>query len=117
VDLSAFWFGVVGLELSEAAYMSEIVGAGIRSVGEGQTEAAMRVIIPPTGAELIGMPMFDPVPLLLVAPTWNLAITSVLVVGQYFLEQYFSREISRTVTTRQLRVRQEQGLRTTGEPP
>ena len=65
---------VLGLGLNEAAYMSEIVRAGILSVDQGQTEAAealgmtrlkilrrivlpqaMRVIIPPTGNETISM--------------------------------------------------------------
>ena len=69
-----FWFAVIGLSLNEGAYMAEIVRAGITSVGEGQTEAAvalgmgwsqtmrrvvlpqaMRVIIPPTGNEVISM--------------------------------------------------------------
>jgi polar amino acid transport system permease protein len=65
---------VLGFGLNEAAYMSEIVRAGILSVDQGQTEAAealgmtrlkilrrivlpqaMRVIIPPTGNETISM--------------------------------------------------------------
>ncbi len=65
---------VLGFGLNEAAYMSEIVRAGILSVDTGQTEAAealgmtrlrilrrivlpqaMRVIIPPTGNETISM--------------------------------------------------------------
>ena len=136
----------IGLGLNEAAYMAEIIRAGISSVPEGQTEAstalgmswwmtmrrtvlpqAMRVIIPPTGNELISMlkttslvtavpytlelytrtrdisaVIFQPVPLLMVAATWYLAITSVLMVGQYYLEKRFSRGISRTLTTKQL---------------
>jgi polar amino acid transport system permease protein len=66
--------GILGLGLSEAAYMAEIARAGINSVDRGQTEAAqalgmsrgqtmrrivlpqaMRVIIPPTGNETIAM--------------------------------------------------------------
>lgn len=65
---------ILGLGLNEAAYMSEIVRAGILSVDDGQSTAAkalgltkaqtirrivlpqaMTVIIPPTGNELIGM--------------------------------------------------------------
>jgi polar amino acid transport system permease protein len=64
----------LALGLNEAAYMAEIVRAGIISVDEGQTEAAtalgmtrlltmrrvvlpqaMRVIVPPTGNETISM--------------------------------------------------------------
>jgi polar amino acid transport system permease protein len=65
---------ILGLGLNEAAYMAEIIRAGIISVAPGQTEAAhalgmrrllvmrrivlpqaMRVIIPPTGNETISM--------------------------------------------------------------
>ena len=72
--LSGFLAGVLALGLSEAAYMAEIVRAGIQSVDEGQSEAAsalglsrgqvlrrivlpqaMRVIVPPTGNETIAM--------------------------------------------------------------
>jgi polar amino acid transport system permease protein len=47
--------------------------------------------------------IFRPIPLLLVAATWYLAITSVLMVGQYFLERRFARGSSRKMTDRQLR--------------
>jgi polar amino acid transport system permease protein len=142
-----FLLAILGLALNEAAYMAEIIRAGISSVPEGQAEAstalgmswgmtmrrtvlpqAMRVIIPPTGNEVISMlkttslvtavpftldlygitsreiaaRIFEPVPLLLVAATWYLAITSVLMVGQYYLERHFSRGASRKLTTKQL---------------
>ncbi|GAA2123932.1 ABC transporter permease subunit [Streptomyces synnematoformans] len=72
--MTPFMAALLGLGLNEAAYMAEIVRAGIQSVDEGQTEAshalgmsqgktmrrivlpqAMRVIVPPTGNEFINM--------------------------------------------------------------
>ena len=127
-------FLVCILGLNEAAYMSEIVRAGIISVDEGQTQAAaslgmgrlltmrrivlpqsMRVIIPPTGNETISMLKntslvsviayvdlfysaqliysvnYRTIPLLIVVSIWYLAMTSVLYVGQYFIERHFDR--------------------------
>ncbi|MCW2785055.1 MAG: amino acid transporter permease [Marmoricola sp.] len=71
---SGIFCGMLGLGLSEAAYMAEIARAGILSVDPGQREAAsalgmsnaramrrvvlpqaMRVIVPPTGNETIAM--------------------------------------------------------------
>jgi polar amino acid transport system permease protein len=72
--ITTFAAALLGLGLNEGAYMAEIVRAGIISVPEGQSEAAvslgmsrlqtmrlivlpqaMRVIIPPTGNESISM--------------------------------------------------------------
>lgn len=127
--------GAIGLGLSEAAYMAEIARAGITSVDTGQREAAealgmdggktmrrivlpqaMRVIVPPTGNELISMvkdtsllialPVsnelffqlnaigartFKIFPVLVSATLWYLMIGSVLMVAQYFLEKRFGR--------------------------
>jgi polar amino acid transport system permease protein len=72
--ITTFVAAILGLGLNEAAYMAEIVRAGVLSVDQGQTEAAqalgmnrlrimrrivlpqaMRVIVPPTGNETISM--------------------------------------------------------------
>ena len=139
--ITFFVAAVIGLTLNEAAYMAEIVRAGIASVDEGQSEAAgalgmprslvmrrivlpqaMRVIIPPTGNEVISMlkttslvvavplttdlystsreisiRLFQPIPLLICAAIWYLAITSILMVGQYYLERRFARGSSRSL--------------------
>ena len=88
---------------------------------------AMRIIIPPTGNEFISLlkttslviavpfslelygrstaianALFLPVPMLLVAATWYLVITSILMVGQFYLERYFARGATRQLTARQL---------------
>jgi polar amino acid transport system permease protein len=136
----AFMAALLGLGLNEAAYMAEIVRAGILSVDEGQTEAAgalgmsrmqtmrrivlpqaMRIIVPPTGNETISMlkttslvavvpyaellfqtsaignRLFRPLPMLIAASLWYLAMTSVLMVGQYYLERRFARGSTRNL--------------------
>ena len=143
--LTGFVAGMLALGLSEAAYMAEIVRAGIQSVDEGQTEAAqalgmsraqilrrivlpqaMRVIIPPTGNETIAMlkdtslvafvPVsmelffqlkavgsrtFQPFPMYVAATLWYLLLTSVLLVGQYYLERHYSKGVGRSGRARQ----------------
>ena len=46
--------------------------------------------------------IFQPIPLLLVAAAWYLLITSILMVGQFYLERYFARGVSRKLTAKQL---------------
>ena len=132
--ISPMTAAILGLSLYEGAYMAEIVRGGILAVDAGQTEAAqalgmshlstlrrivlpqaMRVIIPPTGNELIGMlkntslvsvialsellftaqsvymRTYQVIPLLLVVVMWYLIIVTVLSIGQYYLEKRFGR--------------------------
>lgn len=133
--ITAFNAAWIGLALNEAAYLSEIVRAGIDAIDPGQTEAAkalgmsrslilrrivlpqaMRIIIPPTGNETIGMlkttslvtavpftlelqfatnaianRIYKPIPLLIVACLWYLLITSILMVIQAQLERHFGK--------------------------
>ncbi|MFJ3822331.1 amino acid ABC transporter permease [Streptomyces nodosus] len=131
---------LLGLGLNEAAYMAEICRAGLLAVDEGQTEAAqalgmshsktlrrivvpqaMRVIVPPTGNEVINMlkttslvaavqypELFRyaqdigqvsgaPVEMYFLAAAWYLVMTSVLSVGQYYIERYYARGSSRSL--------------------
>lgn len=134
---------LLGLGLNEGAYMSEIVRGGLTSVDPGQIEAAralgmtfpqvtrkivlpqaMRVILPPTGNQVIGMVKltslvsvialsdllysaqniysqnFETIPLLIVVSLWYLVLTTVLSIGQMFLERRFSRGVLATQSRR-----------------
>jgi polar amino acid transport system permease protein len=101
---------------------------------------AMRVIIPPTGNETISMlktsslafvvtlpeilfeaqsiysQSFQPIPLLIVASLWYLLVTSVLMVGQYYVERHYARGSMRQLPPtplqrlgRALRIRPQEG--------
>ncbi|MEJ8650552.1 amino acid ABC transporter permease [Streptomyces sp. MS1.AVA.3] len=136
--MTPFLCALLGLGLNEAAYMAEICRAGLNAVDEGQTEAAhalgmshaktlrrivvpqaMRVIVPPTGNEVINMlktsslviavQYYDllqaaqnvgrdsgvVVEMLILAAVWYLIATTVLSIGQYYLERYYARGSSR----------------------
>lgn len=125
---------LLGLTLNEAAYMAEIVRGGLLGVDRGQSEAAaalglgrgrtlrrivlpqaMRIIVPPTGNQVIAMlkntslvsvlgvgellhsaqivysRTFQTIPLLIVASLWYLVMTTILGIGQYYLERHFGR--------------------------
>ena len=125
---------LLGLALNEAAYMAEIIRSGIQSVDEGQRDAgraigmtetklmlrvvlpqAMRIVIPPTGNQVISMLKgtslvsvlaisdllysaqiiyalnYQTIPLLLVACVWYLAMTSVLTAIQGRLEARYGK--------------------------
>ncbi|MET7337590.1 amino acid ABC transporter permease [Nonomuraea sp. NPDC005650] len=132
--ITPFVASLLGLALSEAAYMCEIVRGGLLSVPRGQSEAAqtlglsrtrifshivlpqaMRSIVPPTGNQVINMlkgtslvsviamsdllysvqavynQNYKTIPLLVVACIWYLAVTSVLYLGQTWVERRFGR--------------------------
>lgn len=133
----------LGLALNEAAYMAEIIRGGIQSVDPGQLDAgraigmppgqlmrrvvlpqAMRVVIPPTGNEVISMLKntslvsvlaisdllysaqtiyalnYQTIPLLLVACAWYLLLTTVLTAAQSRLERHFGRGFTPRPTRR-----------------
>lgn len=85
---------------------------------------AMRAIIPPTGNQVISMlkhtslvsvlgvtellhatqvvysTNFQTIPLLIVASGWYLVMTTILTLGQFYLEKHFSRSVNRSTRTR-----------------
>ncbi|WP_316766500.1 amino acid ABC transporter permease [Streptomyces sasae] len=136
--ITTFAAALLGLGLNEAAYLAEIIRAGIVSVDPGQLEAAdalglsrartlrrivlpqaMRVILPPVGNETISMlkttslvsvlayaellysvqivyaRTYQTIPLLIVASIWYLAVTTLLDIGQHYLERHFAKGSSR----------------------
>ncbi|CAH0175848.1 L-cystine transport system permease protein YecS [Microbacterium oxydans] len=141
---------IIGLSLHEAAYMAEIIRAGILSVDSGQRDAsaamgfsgwhsftqvvlpqAMRVIIPPTGSQVIALlkgtslvsviamgdllhsvqviynRTYEVVPMLIVAVIWYLVVVTALTIVQRRVERRFSRGMSRTVAVRRIVARTE----------
>jgi polar amino acid transport system permease protein len=132
--ITPFLAALLGLGLNEGAYMAEIVRGGILGVDQGQNDAAkalgftplqtmrrvvlpqaMRMIVPPTGNQTIGMlkytslasvvavaellqsaqaiynRTFETIPLLIVASLWYLILTTVLSVGQHYIERHYAR--------------------------
>jgi polar amino acid transport system permease protein len=145
--VSPFMAALLALALNEGAYMSEIVRAGIQSVDRGQNEAAqslglsptdttlkvilpqaMRVIIPPTGNEVISMlkstslvsviaardlltqaqliysRTFQVIDYLIVISIWYLILTTILTLGQRVLEKRFGRGFGASVPARNAKI-------------
>ena len=146
--LSLWTVALLGLALHESAYMAEIVRGGLLSVPRHQTEAAaalgmnnlmsfgriilpqaLRVIVPPTGNQVIGMlkysslvsvialpdllysaqmiytQTFETIPLLIVVSFWYLLCTSILTVFQQRIERYYGRGVAGHQSTAQRRSR------------
>jgi polar amino acid transport system permease protein len=132
--ITAFGSACIAFGLNEGAYFSEIVRAGLLAIDEGQTEAAisigmtrgqtlrlivlpqaMRVILPPTGNEVISMlkttslasavgvfellgaadnisaANFKTIDLLITASLWYLIVTTILSIGQFYLERHYAK--------------------------
>lgn len=136
--ITPFVAAVLGLGVAESAYMSEIIRSGMLSVDHGQTEAglslgmtrarllrrivlpqAMRVIIPPTGNEFVGMlkltslvavvsgsellsqaqnvytQSYQVVELLIVVSIWYLVLSTILAEAQRRIERRYGRGFAR----------------------
>jgi polar amino acid transport system permease protein len=134
VLISPLAAALLGLSLNEAAYMAEIIRGGIRSVDKGQYDAAralgmdggklmrrvilpqaMRVVLPPTGNQVISMlkgtalvsvlaisdllysaqiiyaTNYQTIPLLIVGSLWYLLMTTILSFFQTKLERRYGR--------------------------
>lgn len=130
---------IIGLSLHQSAYMAEIIRAGLLSVDQGQHDAAtamgfgrwhtfnsvvlpqaMRVIIPPSGSQVIALlkgtslvsviamgdllnavqtiynRTYDVVPMLIVAVIWYLLVVTLLTLAQRKVEAHFGRGSART---------------------
>lgn len=139
---SAFTSAVIALSINESAYMAEIIRAGIESVDKGQRSAArvlglrdnqimryvvlpqaMRLIVPPTGNQFIGMlkmsalasviavqdlllraqriasANFDYIDTLIAAAAWYLILTTIFTYGQGWLERRMDVTRRRRPTT------------------
>lgn len=128
---------IMGFGLNESAYMAEIIRSGLMSVSRHQREAAralgmnerlvflrvvwpqaLRVIVPPTGNQVIGMlkhtalvsiiampdlmysvqliysQNFQTIPLLVVASIWYLLLTTLLTLVQSRIEKRYGKGIN-----------------------
>ncbi|MEY4437384.1 MAG: hypothetical protein RL100_848 [Actinomycetota bacterium] len=136
-DIMTVWLvAIAGLALHESAYMAEIVRSGLLSVSTHQSEAAhalgldnwqtfrriilpqaLRVIIPPTGNQFIGMlkysslvsviavadllysaqiiysQTFETIPVLITASLWYLFCTTILTMIQSRIEKHYAKGV------------------------
>jgi polar amino acid transport system permease protein len=113
--------GILSVDEGQTEAAQAIGLTRLQTLGRVVLPQAMRVIIPPTGNETISMlktsslasaitvtellfsaqqiysRTYQTVPLLMVASLWYLIVTSVLTVGQYYLERHFARGASRAL--------------------
>ena len=158
--ITPFVSALLGLGLAEGAYMSEIIRGGILAVDKGQSEAglslgmtrgrllrrivlpqAMRVIIPPTGNEVISMlkltslvavvsgsdllsnaqgiytTTYEVVELLIVVSVWYLIASTALTLVQRRVERRYGRGFQPRSVRRRDRARGPRGTIATEEAP
>jgi polar amino acid transport system permease protein len=111
--------GIIAVDEGQTEAAQSLGMSRIQTMRRIVLPQAMRVIIPPTGNETISMlkntsllyvasyveltysvtqiynVTYQVIPLLIVASIWYLVMTSVLYVGQYFIERHYGRGFSR----------------------
>jgi polar amino acid transport system permease protein len=107
--------GIISVDPGQADAAQSLGMTRLQTMRRIVLPQAMRVIIPPTGNETISMLKtsslasvivvtellyatqliysvnFKTIPLLIVASVWYIVCTSVLYIGQYYLERYYGR--------------------------
>ncbi len=124
--------GIISVDEGQTEAAQSLGMSKIQTLRRIVLPQAMRIIIPPTGNETISMlkttslviviagadlwaatqnisaANYQIVPLMVVASLWYLFFTSVLTVGQYYVERYYARGSSRALPPTPLqRLRQE----------
>jgi polar amino acid transport system permease protein len=113
--------GIISVEEGQTEAAQSLGMTRLQTMRRIVLPQAMRVIIPPTGNETISMLKttslvsviattellysvqliyavnYRTIPLLLVASIWYLIVTTVLTIGQYYLERYFGRGATRNL--------------------
>ncbi|HTA32673.1 MAG TPA: amino acid ABC transporter permease [Solirubrobacteraceae bacterium] len=114
--------GIISVDEGQADAAQSLGMTRVQTLRRIVLPQAMRVIIPPTGNETISMLKttslasvitvtellyaaqliysvnFKPIPLLITVSIWYLVCTSVLYVGQFYLERYYARGATRGIS-------------------
>jgi polar amino acid transport system permease protein len=114
--------GIISVDEGQADAANALGMTRLQTMRRIVLPQAMRVIIPPTGNETISMLKttslvsviavpellyasqliysvnYEIIPLLIVASIWYLFVTSILTIGQFYIERHYGRGASRTET-------------------
>ena len=120
--------GIISVDEGQTEAAQSLGMSRLQTMRQIVLPQAMRVIIPPTGNETISMLKntslvsviaytellysvqqiydvnFETIPLLIVASIWYLVMTSVLYVGQYFIERRYGRGFTRDAASDAVRL-------------